>query len=69
MHEKGAPKTKKVTERGNEMKIVALCSPGACCPVVKITDEHVEIGEEGNLCVLTKDQWEALKQKVINKEV
>jgi len=37
--------------------------------VVKITDEHVEIGEKDNVCVLTKSEWEALKEKIINKEV
>jgi hypothetical protein len=31
------------------MKIVNLCTKG-CCPVVKITDEHVEIGEKQHLC-------------------
>ena len=29
------------------MKIVTLCSAGSCCPVVKLTDDHVEIGEIG----------------------
>ena len=51
------------------MKIVNLCSAGSCCPVVKITDDEVEIGEEGNLCVLKLDEWEALKSKILNKEV
>ena len=51
------------------MKIVTLCREGSCCPVVKITDKHVEIGEEGNACILTKDEWEILKEKIINKEV
>ncbi len=50
-------------------KIVSLCSAGSCCPVVKITDDKVEIGEEGNLCVLKLDEWEALKSKIQNKEV
>jgi hypothetical protein len=35
------------------MKIVALCKEGSCCPVVKITDSQVEIGENDNTCVLT----------------
>ena len=35
------------------MKVVNLCGPGHC-PVVKITDEHIEIGERYNVCVLTK---------------
>ncbi len=51
------------------MKIVTLCREGSCCPVVKITDERIEIGEKDNICVLTKDEWETLKQKIINKEV
>ena len=51
------------------MKIVTLCSGDSCCPVVKIDDERVEIGEEGNLCILMKDEWETLKQKILNKEI
>lgn len=51
------------------MKIITLCSEGSCCPVVKVTDEQVEIGEEGNLCVLKRDEWEALKSKIVNKEI
>ena len=33
------------------MKVVNLCDLGHC-PVVKITDKHVEIGERDNVCVL-----------------
>ncbi len=51
------------------MKIVTLCREGSCCPVVKITDGRVEIGEKDNVCVLTSSEWEALKQKILNKEV
>ena len=51
------------------MKIVNLCSEGSCCPVVKITDDKVEIGEEGNLCVLKLDEWETLKSKILDKEI
>ncbi len=51
------------------MKIVSLCGQNSCCPVVKIADERVEIGEKDNLCVLTKSEWEALKEKVLNKEI
>jgi len=39
------------------MKIVTLCREGSCCPVVKIETDRVEIGEAGNLCVLTTEQW------------
>jgi len=51
------------------MKIVSLCHPGAGCPVVKISDERVEIGEKDNVCVLTKGEWEALKEKILAGEV
>ncbi len=50
------------------MKIVTLCREGSCCPVVRIDEESVEIGEKGNLCVLTMSEWETLKQKILNKE-
>jgi len=51
------------------MKIVSLCGGSSCCPVVKITGEKVEIGEEGNLCVLKLDEWETLKTKVLDEEI
>lgn len=51
------------------MKIVSLCSQNSCCPVVKIADDRVEIGEKDNVCVLTKDEWEVLKQKVLSGEI
>jgi len=51
------------------MKIVSLCGGCARCPVVKITGTRVEIGEKGNACVLTKEQWETLKDKILNKEL
>ncbi len=51
------------------MKIVTLCKEGSCCPVVKLAEDHVEIGEEGNLCSLTMSEWETLKSKVLSKEL
>ena len=51
------------------MKVVTLCREGSCCPVVKVADDHVEIGEEGNLCVLTSDEWETLKNKILSREI
>ncbi len=50
------------------MKIVNLCGSGHC-PVVKIADERIEIGEKDNVCVLTKTEWEVLKQKILDKEI
>ena len=57
-----------ISNGGEAMKIVNLCSCGSCCPVVKLADDHVEIGEEGNLCVLTLDEWETLKRKILDRE-
>jgi hypothetical protein len=51
------------------MKIVSLCTQGSCCPVVKVTDTQVEIGEDENTCVLTTAQWEILKEKILVKEL
>ena len=51
------------------MKIISLCKAGSCCPVVKLATDHVEIGEEGNLCILTREEWETLKSKILNKEI
>jgi hypothetical protein len=52
-----------------KMKIVSLCQPGTCCPVVKITDEYVEIGEKDNICILKKSEWETLKKKILEEEI
>jgi len=54
---------------GEEMRIVRLCREGSCCPVVKITDARVQIGEKDNTCILTKAQWETLKEKILKKEL
>ncbi len=51
------------------MKIVSLCGAEGCCPVVKIDDDHVEIGEKDNTCVLKKSEWEALKKKILDGEI
>jgi len=51
------------------MKILSLCREGSCCPVVKITDKHVEIGEKDNICILKKSEWEVLKKKILDGEI
>ena len=50
------------------MKVVELCGSGHC-PVIKIDSDYVEIGEKGKSCILTKDEWEVLRQKIINGEI
>ena len=51
------------------MRIVRLCQEGSCCPVVKISDEQVEIREKDNTCILTREQWDTLRDKILNKEL
>ena len=51
------------------MKIVSLCGGCGQCPVVKVSDERVEIGEGDNICILTKEQWDTLKGKILKKEL
>jgi len=56
-------------KEGRKMKAVKLCQEGSCCPEVKVYDSKVEIGEDDNTCVLTIEQWEILKRKVLNQEI
>jgi hypothetical protein len=51
------------------MKTVKLCKAGSCCPEVRITDKQVKIGEKDNVCILTIEQWEILKEKIASQEL
>lgn len=48
---------------------VYLCGERGCCPYVEIMGEEVIIGEEGNRCILTKEQFNELKKKIIEGEL
>ena len=54
------------------MKVV-LCSEGSCvpqkCPVVDVQEDKVIIGEKDNICTLTREQFDILKEKVKNNEL
>ena len=50
------------------MKVIELCG-SRHCPVIMIEDDRVEIGEEGNLCVLSNLEWKTLKAKILSKEI
>jgi hypothetical protein len=39
---------------------MSLCPMCTSCPEVEITGEEIRIGEEGNLAVLKKDEWNVL---------
>jgi hypothetical protein len=48
---------------------IFLCSEETCCPRVEFTEEKVYIGEEGNICVLTREQWNSLVDKVLSGQL
>jgi len=54
------------------MKIV-LCTDGICvppkCPVVDVQENSVIIGEKDNVCTLTREQFDILKEKIKNDEI
>ncbi len=50
------------------VRVISLYGKG-CCPMVKLDSDRVEIGEAGNLCTLTGEEWAVLKQKVLDGEV
>jgi hypothetical protein len=54
------------------MKVV-LCSEGSCvpqkCPVVDVQEDKVIIGEKENICTLTREQFDILKEKIKNNEI
>ena len=54
------------------MKVV-LCSEGSCvpqkCPVVDVIEDKVIIGEKENICTLTREQFDILKEKIKNNEI
>jgi len=51
-----------------KIKIVNLCGSGHY-PAVKLDGDRIEIGEAGNLCILTSDEWEVLKQQILSGEI
>ena len=52
---------------------VVLCNDGTCvppkCPVVDVQDTQVVIGEKDNVCTLTREQFDILKEKIKNNEL
>lgn len=52
---------------------VVLCTDGTCvppkCPVVDVQEDKVVIGEKENICTLTREQFDILKDKVKSGEI
>ncbi len=42
------------------MKTMSLCPACGHCPQVDVRADEVRIGEDGNLAVLKKDEWNVL---------
>jgi hypothetical protein len=52
---------------------VTLCIGDTCvpekCPVVDVQEDKVIIGEKENICTLTREQFDILKEKIKNDEI
>jgi hypothetical protein len=45
-----------------------ICTPNKC-PEVDVQDDKVIIGEKDNICTLTPEQFDVLKEKIKNDEI
>ena len=61
-----------IVKRGKKMK-VTLCVGDVCnrpkCPEVDIQEDRVIIGEKDNICTLTREQFDILKEKIKQGEI
>lgn len=48
---------------------VYLCGKDGCCPAVEFSGDRVLIGEEGNLATLSREEWNALRSKILAGEL
>jgi hypothetical protein len=52
---------------------VVLCQDGVCdppkCPVVDVQQDKVIIGEKDNICTLSREQFDILKEKIKSGEL
>lgn len=55
------------------MAVVLCKDDGTCvppkCPVVDVQEDKVIIGEKENVCTLTREQFDILKEKIKNEEL
>jgi len=50
-------------------KSFVLCPACGACPTIDVYQEEVRIGEPGEQVKLTKDQWNALVEKIRGGEL
>ncbi len=43
---------------------VYLCGKNGCCPSVEVLNDQILIGEDDNTCILSREQWNDLVDKV-----
>jgi len=48
---------------------VYLCGEKGCCPYVEVSDSEAIIGEAGNMCRLSRDEFDSLKERIVNGEL
>jgi hypothetical protein len=63
----------KIIKREVKNMKVTLCIGDVCipekCPVVDVQEDKVIIGEKENICTLTREQFDILKEKIKNDEI
>jgi hypothetical protein len=48
---------------------ITLCSECGMCPEVKLYEDHVTIGEGGNIVTLNRREWNILVEKIVNGDL
>ncbi len=58
---------------GDNIMRIVLCTDDTCvppkCPTVDVLGDTVTIGEKQNVCTLTRQQFDILKEKIKNDEI
>lgn len=50
-------------------KTVMLCPECGACPEIRLWDNEVIIGEEGNMVKLKVDEWNEIVDKILSGEI
>ncbi len=50
-------------------RTVTLCPECGACPEIKLYDNEVLIGEEGNMVKLKRDEWNTIVDKILSGEI
>lgn len=62
-----------IVKIGGKIMKVTLCIGDVCiptkCPVVDVQEDKVIIGEKKNVCTLTREQFNILREKILRGEL